>query len=253
MIGPSAGGTTTSLRVFVVVAASVFFGAAGHGRAEGSRNFSSGEPVAFEIPAQPLQQALEAYSAVTGLDVFYTAVIAERRNSNAAIGAFTPRQAIQIMLAGSGYVARVTVPGALVIVAERSGPASGMRAPDARFDSYFSRMQTRIGELLCDLPDAGDSKDVLLRIWLSPSGDVAHVHADVVGDAETSGSFANVIARARFAPPPPELPQPVTLVVFPMSKLDQPCAVRSRTANDRSPSALNRSVSPTPMGQAVQR
>lgn len=235
MIGPSACGKTVSLRVVLVVATSVFFGMAGQPRAEGRRDFLSAELLPFEIPAQLLQQALEAYSAATGLDVFYNAVIAERRNSNATVGMFTPRQAIQIMLAGSGYVARVTAPGALVIVAERNGSAAGQRVAEARFDGYFSKLQARIGEILCALPpEAGDGKDVLLRIWLSASGHV--VHADVIGDAETSGPFSNAIARVKFAPPPPELPQPVTLVVFPLSKLDQPCA-----------------VPPMPLGQAVSR
>lgn len=250
MLGTGACGTAMSWGT-MLLAVSLIASVPVH--AESARDFRSSEPMTFEIPPQPLARALEAYSAVTGLDVFYNAALAERRNSAAVTGTLTPRQAIEIILAGSGYVPRVTSPGALTIVAPDPTPTAHA-ASDQRYEAYFSFMQERINDVLCTLPDgAAGSKDIVLRLWLASSGDV--LRAAVLGEGDESlAPFATAIASAKFAPPPAEMPQPVTLVVFPASSLrDQPCAVPRQGGHDSRGAAMNRQPHQLQREHAVQR
>lgn len=235
MLGQGASGAIIAPRVCFLLASALFVILLEHSHAETVRDSVPSGPVSFDIPAQPLGAALDAYSMTTGLDVFYNAAIAERRHSNAAHGTFTPLRAIQIMLGGSGYVARITAPRSLTIVPEsaeeRSAPRPG-RA-DARFESYFSLVQQQIDRILCNLPDETASRaEVLLRMWLKPSGEVSR--ADVLADANSaSPPLTSIISQVRFVAPPADMPQPVTLVIFPpASKADRQCmAPRKELSN----------------------
>lgn len=199
-------------------------------------NLRVGQPVSFEIPAQPLAQALDSFSIASGIDVFYNAAMAERRRSMPVIGTFTPQQAIAIMLSGSGYVARVTAPGSIAIVNHEPGPAAA-EAPfgPSRYEAYFSKVQARIDDVLCALPDRSAAEaDMLLRIWLRPSGEVARAEllsADQPGKPSVNRLVADAISVAKFAAPPGNMPQPLTLVVLPPpSRGDLPCTSRGQLA-----------------------
>lgn len=228
MRGLCAGRTMAFLRAFFLIAVALPAGSIGFVRPSLARDVVS-EPLHFAIPAQPLASALEAYGALSGLDVFYNAALAEQRQSHAVMGTYTPKQAIEILLAGSGYVARATAPGGLAIVPAAITQAAKSRAghSDARHEAYFAAMQSRIDAVLCAFPCAPcDSSDLLLRIWLQPSGDVAH--ADILGNGEKSNApLATALGRARFGVPPVGMSQPVTLVVFrPAPSLDPQCTTR---------------------------
>ncbi|SNT64486.1 hypothetical protein SAMN05216374_0395 [Tardiphaga sp. OK246] len=237
MLGQGAGGAIVALRACVLLASSLLVTFLEPVRAETTRDSSLSGHLSFDIPAQPLGAALDAYSMTTGLDVFYNAAIAERRHSNAAHGTFTPLRAIQIILGGSGYVAHVTAPWSLTIVPENTGARAtqGLGRADVRFEPYFSLVQQQVDQILCDLPDEATGRtEVLLRMWLKPSGEV--VRADVLADANgASRPLASVISQVRFVAPPADMPQPVTLVIFPpVSKADRQCLVAPRkdSSND---------------------
>lgn len=62
----------------------------------------------FDIPAQPLNAALEAFARSSGWQVGYPAALAQGKTSTALRGGFTPVDALARLLTGTGLAYRVT-------------------------------------------------------------------------------------------------------------------------------------------------
>jgi hypothetical protein len=62
--------------------------------------------IAFDIPSEPLANAIQSFSEASGIEVFYESKIAMGRTSSALRGTFAPADALQILLAGTGFVVR---------------------------------------------------------------------------------------------------------------------------------------------------
>ena len=62
----------------------------------------------FNIPAEPLAEALVAYGAATNSEVYYDGAMAIGRLSSALEGYFAPAQGLEILLDGTGYQSRRT-------------------------------------------------------------------------------------------------------------------------------------------------
>jgi iron complex outermembrane recepter protein len=67
----------------------------------------------FNIPSQPLANAIDSLSKQGGLHVFYADEVVQGRESAAVKGAFTPKQALNQLLAGSGVQAVSTADNAV--------------------------------------------------------------------------------------------------------------------------------------------
>jgi iron complex outermembrane receptor protein len=80
---------------------------------------TSANAVAYNIPAQPLTAALTAVAQRGGLRLAYSAVLSAGRSAPALQGSFTPAQAIERLLAGTGLTYRFTSPNTVTI--ERPG------------------------------------------------------------------------------------------------------------------------------------
>jgi hypothetical protein len=76
-----------------------------------------GRLIRFEIPAQPLANAIEAYSAATGIVAAYNSNLAVGRLSGAVKGTFMPEEALRRLLIGNGLSFRYTTQRAFVLVA----------------------------------------------------------------------------------------------------------------------------------------
>ena len=77
----------------------------------------------FDIPSKPLPRAIADFSAVTGLQVLYTETSTYDHTASALRGAFTARQALDRLVAGSGLIYRYTSANAVTLereVAEES-------------------------------------------------------------------------------------------------------------------------------------
>jgi hypothetical protein len=193
-----------------------------------AQSTQSEAPADFNIPAQPLARALMAYGAATGLEIFYDAALAERRNSPGAVGPLTPAVALQNLLRGTGYVARATGPGAFTIAPEPRETALAAAASDAvrrSYEPYFATIQGQISDVLCRSADlAAEPKEIVFQLWLAPSGVISQ--AEVVGDDETPAgdqTFAAAMRGLVLGTPPVGMPQPVNIVIFPPSKASKEC------------------------------
>jgi iron complex outermembrane recepter protein len=74
------------------------------------------EPVkTFNIPAQALGSALNAYAEQAGVQLSYPASLATGLKSSGVVGNYTPAQALDKLLVGSGIVSRSTANGTLTL------------------------------------------------------------------------------------------------------------------------------------------
>lgn len=96
-------------------------------RAQGS---DAAKPRNFNIPAQPLGLALNAFGRQSGLQVTLSAATSRGLTSNTVNGSFTPEQALALMLRGTGIAFRVTADRTAVIGATTS-PAAESSVPGA--------------------------------------------------------------------------------------------------------------------------
>ena len=83
---------------------------------------SAEQTLAFDIPKQDLVPALTEYARQTGVQLLYSAQLAESLTANAIKGRYTPQQALERLLEGSGISYR-TVDGN-VITLEIPKPAA---------------------------------------------------------------------------------------------------------------------------------
>jgi hypothetical protein len=108
--------------------------------------------IAFDIPAQPLAPALDAYSAATGREVFYDGASGMGERSTAVMGTLTPDSALKTLLAGTGLVAlRSGAADYTLVVAPEdvARAAAAHLAADRRYAAYFAVLQAGVRDALC--------------------------------------------------------------------------------------------------------
>jgi hypothetical protein len=179
----------------------------------------------FDIPAQPLADALFAYSATTGLEVFYDGSLAFGQRSTAIKGVFTPIGALEAMLRGTGYVPKTSqYVDAISIVTAPRELATFQAAALARFEPYLALMQSRIAEVLCKADETkSDDRDIMISFWLDPSGRISRAQLwDATLSADRRRSIlAGLQGLDVGQATPAGLPQPLAMVIFPPSSPDE--------------------------------
>jgi hypothetical protein len=175
----------------------------------------------FDIPAQSLNSALDAFCAVTGTEIYYDGAVARDLRSSTISGNLNPDEALRSLIAGTDLVAlRARENSYLLIHPGDEGAralAAARIAEDGAYLRYFAVIQDDIQRLLCGYPYGSSGERLVIRIWIGPSGTVRRAELD--GTVPQSGRWRPLIAAlgtAQFhAPPPAQMPQPVSLVVLP--------------------------------------
>jgi len=180
---------------------------------------------AFVIPAQPLDQALAAFSVSTGLQMLYDSSLAAGRRSSPVSGAMQPREALVLMLAGTGLTARFTSAGAVVIYAgstsavtlnpitATAAPVVGRAGVNAEVRAYAEAVQRQTVEALRqDAGLSGGDYALSVRLWVSEHGAARCVEIlRGSGDAGRDADFMALASGLQFPVPPPDLPQPMRI------------------------------------------
>jgi hypothetical protein len=179
--------------------------------------------IELDIPSQPLDDALIAYGAATGLQVFYDGGLTVGRRSAAIKGIFPPMPGLQALLRGTGYVPQATAnPDTITIVSappkQSLAPAAAEAAQLRRYEPYLAALQARISEALCasDQARPGDQQ-IVLSFWVNPLGAISRaVMLGSNSDLSRRDTIAAAMQGLRIEEPPPAgLPQPLTMVIFP--------------------------------------
>jgi hypothetical protein len=174
----------------------------------------------FDIPAQPLTSALDAYSVATGFAVIYDGDLAANRQSTAIKGLQKPDAALRSLLGGTQLTVHYAGQSAFAIVpaSERTNPSPAVSPGYASYQTYFAALQFAIGQAFCRNVETRPGRyRVALKFWIDPFGTLVNPtllsstgHLD--RDAMISSLLKDlVIDRA----PPPTLPQPIAMIIEP--------------------------------------
>ncbi|MEW6435564.1 MAG: TonB family protein [Pseudomonadota bacterium] len=179
-------------------------------------------PISFDIEAQPLEAALDAFGSATGIQVLYEASLAAGRRSTKVEGRFTPDIALGTLLIGTGLTARYTTDDAYTIVrklpaADLAGKARLYAPPDfARYGHYLGLAQAGILDVLCRSAETRPGGYRLtLKFWIGPSGAIQKTALlDSTGNSSRDSAILGALEdTAVAAPPPADMPQPVTMMI----------------------------------------
>lgn len=198
--------------------------------------------LSFDIPAQPLDEALFAYTRATGLGVLIEDGLASGRRSAAVKGRFTPQGALSLLLIGTGLEFRYTVADAFTLAPAQAAMIMPPRWPappasDESEQAYFRTVQTAVRRALCSRAQTLPGQyRVAVQLWIGSSGAV--VQSAFLGSTGSRDRDADLAAMlnglAVGGRPPPGLPQPVTLVILPRSpEVTRDCAPSDDTAPER--------------------
>jgi TonB family protein len=193
----------------------------------------------FDIVSQPLADALDAYGAVTGRSVFSDASVVAGRTAAAVRGVYAPEVALHMLLENTGLTmnyAQVGRTDAFVLRVLEPQPSTALPSSDgAAVDAQWQRrygglVQTRIWEAFCNIPliEPGDYGTVV-RFGVDPAGHVTDVRLlHGTGDRDRDAAVAITLQHVQLdAPPPPDLPQPIYMVILPRDSTPRrECAAR---------------------------
>jgi hypothetical protein len=177
----------------------------------------------FDIPPQSLPKALDAFSAITGIEVLVDARNAEGRQSPRVRGVMTAQQALKILLAESQLFADEFTPGTVTLmrIPERRDAQATLIA--SAHQAYFAAIQRAIQRALCQAPEtAPGNYRLALRLRIGADGLVSQWKLlDTTGNASRDRAFEAVLTALDIGDAPPiDLPQPVAVVILPHMSQD---------------------------------
>jgi hypothetical protein len=207
--------------------------------AEERQAAGSGAPMAFNIPAQALAGALQAYGQTTGVQVLYESSSAAGRMSTAVEGNFAPDAALELLLTGTELRARYSRRDAVTLAlpqAEGIGsvpPASPLATSDlslgtlrvrgssdndaaARLQDYSQRVQMDIQNALRKNAKTRDGNyRAVLDIWVDTVRTIERTELfRSTGDRERDAAISATLRGLTISKPAPaNMPQPVRLVI----------------------------------------
>jgi len=177
----------------------------------------------LDIPAQSLATALDSFSRLTGMAILIDKPLTEGRRSAEVTGRHDVREALEMLLSGSGLMAAYSgkegftvlpaqVVGGTALLPVTTGAASNF--------SFATALQAAIERVLCRSTGArpGNYRAVL-QLWIGPMGDVQHSRLiSTTGDFQRDNALVQslrlVIADRA---PPSSMRQPVTILLEPNS------------------------------------
>lgn len=177
--------------------------------------------VTFDIPAQPLAQALDAYGRTTGMAALVDQSLTAGRRSAGVKGVLTPDQALKVLVAGTGLAIRYagsdafTLEPASTVVTLASSDVASVRGPED--GAYFADLQDTLIRTLCRRLETRPGRYRLgVQLWIGSGGVIRAAHLlDSSGSPDRDVAITDVLSDAVVASPPPALPQPVTIVLLP--------------------------------------
>ncbi|MCC8962940.1 hypothetical protein H8A95_11655 [Bradyrhizobium sp. Pear76] len=158
-----------------------------------------------------MASALDAYSAATGLEVFYDGALVAGQHSRAVHGVLAPNVALRELLAGTGLIARSTGTRSFTLVS-----AASIRVAGAIGQSYFARLQKEVSRVLCSHAETRPRDvDLLLKVWIATSGLIERAQLfDISTSAPGSVDVAGALRGLSLGAPPADMPQPVTIAIL---------------------------------------
>ncbi|MDQ8728081.1 TonB C-terminal domain-containing protein [Bradyrhizobium sp. LHD-71] len=194
--------------------------------------------IEFDVPAQPLMSALKSYGTIAGIELFYESSVIAGLRSKEVRGAYPPDLALNILLGGSGLHSESFAAGTATILPQpkQAGRAAlkAIKSKSETFVPYFALIQSSLRGMFCRTSGMQTHPaELLVRLWIAPSGLVVRTElVSSTGSEERDRSYASALRNFVIAAPPPlNMPQPVTLMILPQNTvLAADCAASSNPA-----------------------
>jgi hypothetical protein len=226
---------TTAKRAMVAVAALVAVLSC-IARAAEPEPLSTTQPIDFEIPSQPLANALHAYGRRMGIQVLYESRSATGRRSDAVQGQFTPEEALKRLLARTDLEVRHAGVDAISLVApvgQDIPPTNPLATADlsigelrvrgpaksndlVRFQDYSESVRAEIQRALLKNAKTGSGNyRAVLDLWIDPSRTVQKTALlQSTGESARDAAITSTLQGLTIdRPTPADAPQPIRAVV----------------------------------------
>lgn len=197
--------------------------------------------VHFDLPSQPLEKALSAFSRITGHSVLVDSAMTRGLNTSVVRGELSARDGLRQLLAGTGLSARYSGRDAFTLVPD-GAPASSQRAPSVDEPTraapalegvlppttadFAGALQAAITTVMCKLqPDTFGRYRAAFQLWIDAEGRVRH--ARLLEPSGVKARDAELLLQLRRLDvgrsPPAGLAQPLTVLLSPRSGASQAC------------------------------
>ncbi|MBO9355934.1 TonB family protein [Bordetella petrii] len=170
----------------------------------------AGEPARrlfdFDIPAQPLEDALFKYGETTRLPTFSPSSLTAGLRSAPVRGRYTPEEALRRLLEGTGlaleHVSREH--GDVFRLKRAPPPAAPSGPPQPDLNGYPARLQASVLRALCaDAATAPGGYRALLQVSVDAAGQTHEaVLLDATGDSRRDAAMLAAVRAMRTSPPP---------------------------------------------------
>lgn len=174
----------------------------------------------FDLASQPLATALRAYASTVRRPSVFRSEMVAGKTSPALHGRYSAQVALALLLEGTG-LAFETVDSdgiqAVVLVAVPMATLA-VRPSGLSLGDYAGLLQTGVWSGVCDdARTAPGAYRALLRFQVDGAGQVQRPRLlGPPGDAVRDAALLEVLRRVRLdQAPPPDFPQPVTLLIEP--------------------------------------
>lgn len=173
----------------------------------------------FDFPEMPLKDALARFDALTRMSVFYPSSLVEGRRSHAVSGIYSPREALDEMLEGTGVMAEATAQNAFVLA-----PLGTTDVRDAATrnsarvaDDYHARLQGKVLQALCATPSLSPGEYRLaMTVQVAENARVVRVRLlDTTGDARRDGAILRRLQGLDVGTAPADTSHPFVLLLVP--------------------------------------
>jgi hypothetical protein len=180
---------------------------------------ASNEPIAFDLPAQDLAPAIEAYSFASGWQVIYDASLATGRRSASVKGEFVPAVALSILLSGTGLKPQYMAADGIMLVPDPATLAHiAPLNPQSHFRDYYGRVQAALKRSFCaDEQVRLGQYRIAIGFWIGSSGMVMRATPlGTTGRTDVDAAFVGAVRRLSVGEAPPAgFEQPVVILVTP--------------------------------------
>jgi len=150
-------------------------------------------------------------------------------------GLYTPADALRRLLEGTGLTMEEVITGSLsALVVKQADPqvlanaAAQHPAAQDRLLAYDGLLQARVWAALCADPQtARQDYQSLLRVQVGPGGQITGTELlGTTGDRRRDAALVSALRRVQIGhAPPPDLVQPVTLLILPPQDGGPACVV----------------------------
>lgn len=181
------------------------------------------QAIDFDIPALPLEQALQRYGRTTRQPALFSSDMVAGLVSSPVRGRHSASQALRLLLEGTGLSSdRVeTQAGTTFLLRPATGTEPAVPAPRLALDGFAGLLQSRTMQVLCaDLRTQPGTFRVLFQFALDASGAVESARLlDSSGDTSRDAVLLAALRRLRLdvAPPAGFVGQPLTMALAPTS------------------------------------